>query len=190
MLSDKAKIRVSKYMSFVLRHDPAAGGLTLDVEGWVSLGNLLVSVQQNVDKTVTLADVLEVVQSNDKQRFALRDDSPAGQMIRANQGHSTEVDLKLADAVPPSALYHGTSTNVKAAILKDGLLKMGRHAVHLSVDIETARKVGQRQRGDLIIFCIAAKKMSEAGYKFQMSDNGVWLTDFVPREYLCVQERI
>jgi putative RNA 2'-phosphotransferase len=120
------------------------------------------------------------VAGNDKQRFAFDE---TGQQIRANQGHSVEVDLQLEPAQPPAVLYHGTNERSVPAILAAGLRKMTRHHVHLSPDLATARKVGGR-RGRPVIFEVAAGKMAAAGFAFYVSANGVWLVDSVPPEYL------
>ena len=80
-------------------------------------------------------------------------------------------------------LYHGTVEKFLVAITKDGLQKMQRHHVHLSADKETAIKVAE-SRGRPIIIEIKAGEMFSAGYKFYLSDNGVWLTDHVPVEFI------
>lgn len=121
---------------------------------------------------------------NDKQRFAFDE---TGLRIRANQGHSAEVDLELKEAHPPERLYHGTVSRFLAAIRAEGLKKMNRHDVHLSSDVQTASKVGQR-RGEPVILVIDSARMAADGHKFRLSANGVWLTDHVPPEYIEVQE--
>ncbi len=122
----------------------------------------------------------EVVAGNDKQRFAF---DPTGTLIRANQGHSTAVDLQLEPAVPPPLLYHGTGAQHVETIRRDGLKRMARHHVHLSIDVPTATKVGARH-GKPVVFEVDAAAMHAAGYTFSVSANGVWLTDAVPPEYL------
>jgi len=129
---------------------------------------------------VTYAELNEVVARNDKKRFSF---DATGTLIRANQGHSVEIDLQLEPAVPPDVLYHGTGHGAVESIMQCGLCKMSRHHVHLSEDIETARKVGTRH-GRPVVFAVDAAAMYEAGYKFYRSDNGVWLVDRVPPEYL------
>jgi putative RNA 2'-phosphotransferase len=129
---------------------------------------------------ITRRELEEVVAGSDKQRFAL---DPTGTLIRANQGHSTAVDLQLEPATPPPLLYHGTAEAKVEAIRRDGLYKMARHHVHLSIDVPTARKVGGRH-GRPVVFEVDAAAMHRAGHTFYVSANGVWLTDRVPPEYL------
>lgn len=182
-MTEKQKTKVSKFMSLILRHDPAAGGITLDENGWVSMSDLLKAVRSKVDTSITVNDILSVIETNDKQRFAY-ERVEQGIRVRANQGHSIEVDLKLEEKEPPAYLYHGTSTDNLSKILASGAIsKMSRQHVHLSKDRETAEKVGKRQGGNLHIIIVDAYHMSKDGYKFYLSENGVWLTDTVPTKY-------
>lgn len=127
---------------------------------------------------VTLKDIVD---TNDKKRFAFNNDKTK---IRANQGHSiTTIDLKLEPIEPPEYLYHGTVGKFMQAIKVDGLQKMSRQHVHLTSELETAVKVGNR-RGQAIILTIKAKEMHEKGNPFYQSENGVWLTDTVPAEFI------
>ncbi|MBX5186464.1 RNA 2'-phosphotransferase [Rhizobium sp. NZLR5] len=161
MTKTKLETEVSKFMSYVLRHAPDAAGLTLDAEGWVSLDALEKAVASKYD--VSRADIVEIVENNPKKRFTLADNR-----IRANQGHSVEVDLALNPVEPPAALYHGTSLTNWQAIEREGLKKMQRHHVHLSADVET----------------VDAARMFSEGHSFFVSDNGVWLAESVPVQYL------
>jgi putative RNA 2'-phosphotransferase len=172
-------VRRSKFLSLVLRHDPATIGLVLDPAGWVDVDVLLAALAAH-GRAWTRAELDELVRTSDKQRFAL---SPDGTRIRANQGHSVEVELGYAPAAPPERLYHGTVAAALDAIRRDGLLPMARHAVHLSPDRETAVKVGGR-RGAPVILVVRAGDMHRAGHVFSVSANGVWLVDRVPPEFL------
>jgi putative RNA 2'-phosphotransferase len=129
---------------------------------------------------VTREQLNEVVAKNDKQRFAF---DPTGTLIRANQGHSTAVDLQLVPTTPPPVLYHGTAQQNLDAVRHDGLRKMARHHVHLSKDVATARTVGARH-GKPVVFEVDAAAMHEAGHPFYLSANGVWLVDHVPPQHL------
>jgi putative RNA 2'-phosphotransferase len=171
--------RISKRLSLHLRHEPETLGLTLEPGGWVNVDDLIAGFSK-VHFNITREQLEEVVRDNDKQRFSFDE---TGLKIRANQGHSTEVDLQLQPQTPPDILFHGTSTDALGAILKDGLQRMARHHVHLSTDKEMMLKVGQRH-GKPVLVKVKAKEMSEAGYKFYLSDNGVWLTDEVPAAFL------
>ena len=174
---------ISKYLSLVLRHDPAAVGVTLDAEGWVNVDDLIAGAARN-GSSFTRAELEEVVQTNDKQRFAFSDD---GQRIRANQGHSITVDLGLKPETPPEFLYHGTVERFVSSIMTKGLDRRARQHVHLSVDVATATRVGSR-RGKPVILQIAAASMHSEGLHFFRSANGVWLTEQVPPEYISRTE--
>jgi len=171
--------RTSKFLSLVLRHDPARIGITLDDAGWTDVAALLAATAAH-GVTVTREELAEIVASSDKQRFALSAD---GDRIRANQGHSVEVDLELPPTPPPATLYHGTVEAALDGIRAKGLLKGKRHHVHMSADLETATKVGGR-RGAPVILAIRADTMADAGHVFYRSANGVWLVDHVPVQYL------
>lgn len=177
MASTKLQTDISKFMSYVLRHAPHEAGLALDTEGWVPFSDLKRAVLDRFD--VTEADILEVIESSPKKRFTL-----SNHRIRAAQGHSVSVDLALNSATPPVKLFHGTSLESWPAIQGSGLNKMQRHHVHLSPDFETAKIVATRRRGDYIILEIDAARMHSEGHSFFVSDNGVWLTDHVPSQYL------
>ena len=171
--------RLSKFLSLHLRHQPQALGLTLAPGGWVPVAELLAACAAH-GQPLSAAELHELVAGSDKQRFAFDE---TGQRIRAQQGHSVEVNLELAPAVPPAVLYHGTVAAALPAIRREGLQKMDRHHVHLSPDEETARRVGQR-RGQPLLLRVDAAAMQAAGHVFYQSGNGVWLTDAVPPEFL------
>ena len=175
---DKKLVSTSKFLSLVLRHRPETVGMQLDPEGWLEIKTLITNANAR-GKSITLAELHEVVATNDKRRFALSDD---GLRIRASQGHSVaSVELNLEPVSPPELLYHGTVPQFIGSIRRQGLLKRSRNHVHLSADQATATKVGIR-RGKPIILTIHARKMYDAGHQFFLSANGVWLTETVPVE--------
>jgi putative RNA 2'-phosphotransferase len=178
-MNETKLVEISKFLSFVLRHKPEAIGIVLSPEGWITVDELLRAATEH-GKTFSRETLDEVVFSNDKQRFAFSAD---GKCIRANQGHSVEVDLQLRSQAPPELLYHGTATRFLEAIRKDGLLKMSRHHVHLAADPGTAWRVGARH-GSAVILEVDAGRMAREGHVFFLSANGVWLVDVVPRPYL------
>ena len=180
-MSNRERVRVSKFLSLHLRHQPEALGLVLEPGGWVAIDALLRGAA-TAGMTITREELEEVVRESDKQRFAIDE---TGTRIRANQGHSTEVDLQLEPAEPPAELYHGTPEHNLEVILRDGLKKMARHHVHLSPDVATAAKVGER-RGRAAILVIDAARMHAEGHAFFRSENGVWLVDSVLPVYLRV----
>jgi putative RNA 2'-phosphotransferase len=174
---------ISKFLSLVLRHEPHRIGLSLDAAGWTSVDELLRKANA-AGRLISRELLQQVVDTSDKKRFALSDD---GTRIRANQGHSIDVELGLAPSVPPDVLYHGTATRFLESILQNGLDKRSRHHVHLSVDLTVARSVGQRY-GTLVMLQVDARRMQCDGHVFFRSDNDVWLTDAVPPPYLSVCE--
>lgn len=170
----------SKFLSLVLRHKPEIIGLTLDREGWVGVDTLLAATNSH-GKPGDKALLDSIIADNNKQRFEY---SPDGTKIRARQGHSVEVDLGYQPKAPPEILYHGTSTKTLPLIRERGLLKMSRHHVHLSADIQTARKVGGRH-GRPAIIAVHTRYMRPAdGFTFYETDNHVWLVEFVPPDTL------
>jgi putative RNA 2'-phosphotransferase len=182
-MTDERIVKVSKYLSKHLRHQPERIGLTLEEGGWVRVDDLLAACAAN-QMRISRAQLEEVVAQNDKKRFSFDE---TGTKIRANQGHSVEVDLMLEPVTPPDVLYHGTGHRSVDAIRAEGLKKMNRHHVHLSPDVETATRVGARH-GRPVIFTIEAKAMYDAGFLFYRSENGVWLVDDVPASYLHAPE--
>jgi putative RNA 2'-phosphotransferase len=176
---DRELISTSKFLSLVLRHRPEKIGICLDEQGWVDIDDLLAAAARSGRKlTRPLLD--RVVRENDKQRFAISADR---RRIRANQGHSVAVDLGLEPVQPPEILFHGTVARFLDSIRVSGLERGSRQYVHLSADVETARKVGQR-RGRPVILVVEARRMWQAGHSFHQAKNGVWLTVAVPAEYL------
>lgn len=171
-------VKLSKRMSKALRHDPARAGLTLDPGGWVPLETFLAAMG------ISRADLDEVVAGNDKQRYAVQTGPDGVERIRANQGHSVQVDLGLAPQDPPEVLYHGTGAAALPSIEATGLNRGGRHHVHLSPDVDTARRVGLRRGGAVTVLTVLAGEMARAGHVFYRSGNGVWLTDEVPPSFI------
>ena len=171
------KTKLSKLLSIILRHKPEAVGVTLDKSGWVDIDVLLKALNAN-GKKVSREQLQEVVDTNNKKRFAIEDNK-----IRASQGHSIDVDLGYEEATPPDILYHGTVQKFMDSIFEKGLIKGERHQVHLSKDTETATKVGSR-RGKPVLLEVLAGDMHKDGFKFNVSANGVWLTEHVPVQYI------
>jgi putative RNA 2'-phosphotransferase len=173
--------QLSKFLSYVLRHKPDAVGIELDPAGWTSISELI--AQCNAHGNAITRELLDaIVRTDSKGRYAISED---GLRIRANQGHSVEVELGYEQRQAPAVLYHGTPVRFLDSILKSGLDKMKRHHVHLSLDVATATTVGLR-RGKPAVLKIDAHRMEQDGHVFYLSANGVWLTDRVPPEYLEV----
>ena len=175
-------VRVSKRLSYVLRHRPDSVGLTLDAAGWVDVATLLDALAAH-GLALSRADLEHVVATNDKRRFAF---DGTGTRIRASQGHSLEVALGYEASTPPEVLFHGTVERFLPAILEQGLRPGRRHAVHLSADEETARAVGSR-RGRPVVLRVDAAGLAATGAAFSRSANGIWLVAAVPPTFLAVQ---
>ena len=175
--------RVSRWMSLVLRHKPGDFGVELDAAGWARVDDLLAAAAR-AGIQLNRASLAAVVAGSDKQRFALSDD---GELIRANQGHSVDVDLGLEPSEPPAVLFHGTATRSLDSIRREGLLPGTRQQVHLAADEGTAVVVGARH-GRPAVLRVDAARMHADGHAFTRAENGVWLVDAVPPEYLTIPD--
>ena len=177
MNPDKVK-KISKFLSLVLRHQPQLIGLKLDEGGWAEVEELMTKSRSR-QKDLDLETLKFVVDNNNKQRFSFSSDN---KRIRANQGHSLEVDLGLVAQKPPEVLFHGTATRNIDSIKEKGLVKGKRQHVHLSTNEETARDVGKRY-GVPGVLRVRAGQMHRDGIAFYLSENGVWLAESVPAVY-------
>ncbi len=169
----------SKLLSLLLRHKPEKANLKLDKEGWISIDELLYNIMNFMNINITRDELNQIVDNNDKKRFTIKNDK-----IRAAQGHSVKVDINLKESIPPIVLIHGTKVDFLPLIVKKGLVKGTRNHVHLSDNPITAEKVASRRKGKNILLYIYTYNMIKDGYKFYLSDNGVWLTEYVPYKYI------
>lgn len=184
MIDEKQLKRISKFLSWVLRHHPEAISIQLDQNGWTDVDHLIEKANNyGVQFDRELLD--HIVATNSKKRFAFNDTLDK---IRASQGHSIDIDLGYKNEKPPVILFHGTAEKFVPSILDTGLEKKDRKHVHLSSDLETALKVGQRH-GKPFVFTVLAEQMYHDNFQFYLSDNGVWLTDNVPTKYLKQNEQ-
>lgn len=172
-------VKHSKFMSLILRHNPAAGNITLDSEGWAKVSDVLAALKAKVGP-ISRTQLDQLVAENDKKRFAFNE---RGDKIRASQGHSIAVDLKMEPVTPPPSLYHGTKQRFLGLILKDGLLPMKRQHVHLSATLDTAEIVAARRSGDSVMLVVDT---AACPGPFFQSANGVWLTEQVPPAALSI----
>ena len=164
-------IRKGKQLSFLLRHDTE---YSFDEHGYREVQDLV----QN--HGFTNDEIVELVETNDKQRYEFNDDKSK---IRARQGHSVNVNVDLKETLPPDVLFHGTATRFLESIREKGILKMSRNYVQLSEKIDTAMEVGGRH-GNPVVLGVDTKTMREDGIKFYLSNNNVWLTEFVDSKYI------
>nr|WP_317412880.1 RNA 2'-phosphotransferase [uncultured Solibaculum sp.] len=171
-------VKVSRFISCILRHKPEIIGITLDEHGWANVEELIKGVNQKYPLDMKL--LKEIVRADDKQRYSFNEDQT---LIRANQGHSIPVDVELEKIEPPSFLWHGTGEKYAPSIEAQGLIPKSRLYVHLSPDEDTARKVGSRH-GIPVLYRVLSGDMWKDGFAFYRSVNGVWLTKKVPLAYL------
>lgn len=171
-------IKISRFISLILRHKPETIGITLDEHGWANVEELIAGVNKKYPIDMQILE--KIVNDDDKNRYSFNGDKT---MIRANQGHSIPVDVELKKLNPPDILYHGTGEKYVESIERQGLIRKNRLYVHLSNDIEIAKKVGKRH-GKPVIYEIDCKKMIEDGIEFFKSENNVWLVESVPVKYL------
>ena len=171
--------KLSKFISLILRHKPEEIGITLDDFGWAKVEDLINGIN-NSGRKIDIGILEEIVRTDNKQRYSFNEDKTK---IRANQGHSIPVTIEFKEPEPPNTLYHGTATKFMESIKHQGIKSMSRLYVHLSKDFETAKQVGERH-GECVVLVINAKRMSEDGIKFYLSENGVWLTEYVDPKYI------
>lgn len=183
MAPKEAHVSASKFLALVLRHKPEEIGISLDEHGWADVNELVQGMPKGMNFSF---DMLEkIVATDSKQRYSFNEDHS---LIRANQGHSIEVDVELEQKTPPPVLYHGTGEKYATSIEESGLIPKSRLYVHLSSDFETAIQVGARH-GSPVVYAVDAAAMHEHGHALFLSRNGVWLTKNVPAEYLSAAKR-
>ncbi len=182
MSSREAHAETSRFLSLVLRHKPEAAGISLDEHGWANVDELVAGI--SMQRMFSMQMLEEIVATDAKERYSFNENHTR---IRANQGHSIPVDIKLEISEPPAVLYHGTATKYMDAIRDEGLIAKSRLYVHLSPDYETAIKVGKRH-GNPVVLKVNAKAMTDDGFAFCLSANNVWLTEKVPPEYLLIED--
>ena len=173
-------VKTSRFISMILRHKPEVIGITLDEHGWADVSDLISGINATGNHYLDMESLEEIVRNDEKQRYSFNEDHT---LIRANQGHSIQVDVELEEMEPPAVLYHGTREKYTSSIDDQGLIPKSRLYVHLSSDEETARKVGSRH-GKPVIYTVDCRAMYTDGYRFFLSANHVWLTKEIPPRYL------
>lgn len=180
-MDEQHRRRVSRILAKVLRHQPGRLGLILGDGGWVSVSDLLAALAKH-GHPIARKELELAVNGGAKRRFSFDESC---EKIRANYGHSVDVDLKLEPSTPPDVLYHGTSEATLSAILEEGVKSLSRSKVHLSIDIASAVEVGRRH-GKPVVLEIDALGLCRSGFTLWQSSSGVWLIDEVPPGFLRV----
>lgn len=179
MEQSKKDVDLGRFISLILRHQPEAIGISLDENGWANTDELIAGINEK-GESITKEDLDRIVRENNKKRYIFNEDKTK---IRANQGHSIEVDIGLEPVIPPAFLYHGTGEKSVSNIMAVGIEKRSRQYVHLSSDLDTAVRVGARH-GSPVVFTVKAGEMYEKGWIFYRSENGVWLCEYIPKEFV------
>lgn len=175
--------KTSVFISLILRHKPDVIGISLDEHGWANVQELINGINKTGKYSIDMFMLEEIVRTDNKQRYSFNEDRSK---IRANQGHSINVDVELKAAVPPEILYHGTGEKYVESINAEGLKPKSRLYVHLSKDVETAVTVGSRH-GKSVVYTVNSGEMYRQGYTFYLSENGVWLTKNVPVDFMKIE---
>lgn len=176
-------VKLSKKVSYILRHDPMKYGIALDEEGFVPVEVLLAALnEEGRHGTVTEDDLRTVIAQSEKKRFEIVNGN-----IRAMYGHSFPLKIVHEECIPPETLYHGTTHKVYPLIREQGLLPMGRQYVHLSADLETALTVGKRRDHDPVILLIDTAAAMKNGIKFYCGNDKTYLADSIPPRFIRVE---
>ena len=185
-MSDVNYVSLSKAISKALRHRPERIGLTLAEDGSVEVAELVRALNRygGWPRALTEQDAMQVVEQGTKNRFAME-----GGRIRARYGHSIPLRVEYRPAEPPAVLYHGTSEASLSTILEEGLLPMGRQVVHLSTDVVTAKQVGSRHGGRVVILRVDALRAARDDIPFYQGNENTWLAERIPAAYLSVLEQ-
>lgn len=174
-MRDSLKVKVSKYLSYLLRHNPEK--LEMDAHGFIGLNPLLKKVGERfpVDKNY----IFKMVEGSDKKRFEI-----VGDKIRAVYGHTIPVALKLEEDRTVSTLYHGTTPKAASNILREGLKPMERRWVHLSSTFELAKNVGLRRTDNPVVLKVDVESARKKGVKFYKATEKVYLSSYIKPKYI------
>ena len=176
-------VELSKEISYALRHAPWEFELELDEQGFVPIAQLLHALNESgaYEREITQADLEQIIATSEKKRHEI-----VGDKIRALYGHTVPQIIKKEPGIPPAVLYHGTTRRALPQILQDGLKPMQRQYVHLSIDVETATRVGKRRDPEPVILKIDTEAAQKADIQFYIGNDKVWLCNRVPKECITV----
>lgn len=177
--------KLSKEISYALRHAPWEYELEMDEEGWVPVEQLLDALHKDEKwKSISEKDLSVMIEKSEKKRHEILNGK-----IKAYYGHSIPMKIAREEKVPPEVLYHGTARRFLDSIREKGLLPKGRQYVHLSQDVETASDVGMRHDRKPCILKIDAAQAAKDGIKFYYGNEKVWLADEIPAKYIAQPRR-
>ena len=176
-------VELSKEISYALRHAPWEYELELVEQGFVPIAQLLHALNESneFEREIIQADLEQIIANSEKKRHEI-----VGDKIRALYGHTVPQIIKKEPGIPPAVLYHGTTHRALPQILQDGLKPMQRQYVHLSIDVETATRVGKRRDPEPVILKIDTEAAQKAGIQFYIGNDKVWLCNRVPKECITV----
>jgi putative RNA 2'-phosphotransferase len=172
--------RISRFLSYLLRHKPEDYPLAFDREGFVAWQEVVETVQDRFQE-VSEADIRSVVVGFDKKRFELRNDK-----VRATYGHSFPVDLGLETVEPPAELYLGTARDLAKSIAREGLKPRDRRYVHLSPSLEDALAVGRRRDPSPAVIVVDARRAYSEGVRF-FAAGPLFLAEHVPAKFISIR---
>lgn len=183
-MNEQDDFRISKKLSYALRHEPWRYELELDEHGWADIDQVLQALRDDRPqwRDLNRADLERVLANATKKRHEI-----VGDRIRASYGHSIPGRLARTPAVPPNILYHGTPRRALSKIERSGLKPMSRQYVHLSPTIRVAREVGSRRDKQAVILRVDATRAHADGIPFYAGNDIVWLADTVPPQYISVE---
>ncbi|WP_059172942.1 RNA 2'-phosphotransferase [Bacillus sp. FJAT-27445] len=174
--------KLSKEMSYALRHAPWEYELELDNDGWVSVEQVLNALQHNSEwVSINESDLRKMIEVSDKERHQIQNGR-----IRALYGHSVPQKILKKEGNPPPILFHGTARRIVDDIFSNGLQPMARQYVHLSIDVETANLVGKRKDSNPVILKVNSVEALMEGIKFYQGNNDIWLADSIPPKFISV----
>jgi len=175
-MQNDMKVKVSKYISYLLRHNPE--DLEMDDEGFVDLDELVSKVRTRYP-SANRKLLTKIVDESDRKRCEIVENK-----IRALYGHTIPVHIHLQEDKQIERLYHGTTSEAAKQILEKGLQSMKRSWVHLSPTIEIAQEVGKRRTSSPVVFMIDANQARRQGIKFYKATDKVYVCKHVPAKYI------
>lgn len=175
--------RFSRWMSYVLRHNPVRYGLEPDRHGYVDLAAFL-DVAQRRYPAVRLEQLRGIIEGGGAGRFEV-----TGARLRARYGHSIPVEPASPPVEPPTVLYHGTDARGVEVILREGLKPSERQMLHLSEMREDAVAVARRKTDQPAVVRILAREAHQIGISFYR-EGRVYLTSAIPPQFLVVDQSL